>query len=114
MVPLVPLFVVIFATFIGAFGSLYLKLGARRLHRANLHTQFINRDLMIGIFLYILSAIFYVGAMKYGELSILYPVTSISYIWISFLSISYLEEHMNAYKWTGIALIILGVVLITQ
>ena len=111
---IIPILVVVFATFIGAFGSLYLKKGSAKLTKQTILRQFLNKDLMAGIALYVLSSVFYVGAMKYGELSILYPVTSLSYVWISFLSVKFLKERMNWYKWTGIALIILGVVLITQ
>ena len=111
---LAPILVVIFATFIGAFGSLYLKKGAKQLHRHNLLLQFFNRNLMLGVFLFVLSSVFYIGAMKYGDLSVLYPVTSLSYVWISLLSIRFLGEEMNRYKWIGIAMIILGVFLITR
>jgi len=116
MMLLVPILVVIFATFIGAFGSLYLKKGSKHLRFGGIREgieSFLNRDLIIGIALYVLSSIFYVGAMKFGELSILYPITSLSYVWISFISVKALGEHMNRYKWAGIALIILGVVFIT-
>lgn len=111
---LAPILVVVFATFIGAFGSLYLKKGSKQLHRHNVIMQFLNKNLMIGVFLFVLSSIFYIGAMRYGDLSILYPVTSLSYVWISLLSVKFLGERMNRYKWMGIAMIILGVFFITR
>ena len=76
--------------------------------------QFLNKNLMIGVGLFCLSSVFYVGAMKYGELSLLYPITSLSYIWISLLSVKFLGERMNRYKWLGILLIIIGVALINH
>ncbi len=64
--------------------------------------------------LYGVSAVIYVWALKYGRLSLLYPITSLSYVWVSLLSVKFLKENMNNYKWIGISLIILGVILITR
>ncbi|MFC2134814.1 EamA family transporter [Bacteroidota bacterium] len=111
---LIVLSIVVFATFIGAFGSLYLKKGSADLHRhfwKNLHN---NHKLILGIFLFGVSSIFYVWALKFAELSLVYPVTSLSYVWISFMSIKFLGEKMNNYKWLGIIFIIVGVFLITR
>jgi len=35
-------------------------------------------------------------------------------VWVSFLSIKFLNERMNSYKWVGIVLIIAGVFFITK
>ncbi|MEK6920915.1 MAG: EamA family transporter [Nanoarchaeota archaeon] len=109
--PLFSVGLVIVATFIGAFGALFLKYGAEKLTRKNKFT-FINSRLVIGVFLYGLSSVFFLIALKNGELSVLYPLTSLSYVWISLLSIKMLGEKMNFYKWLGITAILLGVSLI--
>ncbi|NQU98252.1 EamA family transporter [Candidatus Woesearchaeota archaeon] len=110
---LVVILVTIFATVIGAFGSLYLKKGAADIHR-NIFKQYKNFKLLFGIFLFLISSVFYVWALRYAELSLVYPITSFSYVWISLLSVKFLNEKMNTYKWLGILLIILGVLLITR
>jgi len=102
---------VLIATIIGAFGALFLKYGAEKLTRSNKWT-FINIRLVFGVFLYGLSSIFFLIALKNGELSVLYPLTSLSYVWISLLSIKMLNEKMNFFKWLGIAAILIGVSLI--
>jgi len=102
---------VVFATCIGAFGALSLKYGANILTRKNKWT-FLNKRLLLGVFLYGLSSIFFLIGLKFGELSVLYPITSLSYIWISLLSIKMLHEKMNFFKWLGIAAILVGVSLI--
>jgi uncharacterized membrane protein len=102
---------VLFATIIGAFGALFLKFGAARLTRSDKWT-FINKRLLLGVFLYGLSSIFFLAALKNGELSVLYPLTSLSYVWISLLSIKMLNEKMNFFKWLGIVAILIGVSLI--
>lgn len=105
--------VTLFATVIGAFGSLYLKKGSANLHR-NIFKQIKNYSLLFGIFLFLVSSVFYVWALRFADLSLIYPITSFSYVWISFLSIKFLNEKMNKYKWLGILFIIVGVFLITS
>ena len=92
-------------TVIGAFGALLLKKGSRRVSLANL-------NLVLGILLYGVSAIFYLVALKREDLSILYPLVSIGYIWVCLLSVYFLKEKMNLWKWFGIVIIIIGVSLI--
>lgn len=99
------------ATIIGAFGALFLKYGANTMTRKSV-LSFLNTRLLIGVFFYGLSSVFFLIALKNGELSVLYPLTSLSYIWISLLSIKMLGEKMNFYKWLGICAILVGVTLI--
>ncbi len=106
--PLFAVVLVIFATGIGAFGALALKYGANKLTRKNKWT-FLNKRLLLGVFLYGFSSIFFLIGLRYGELSVLYPLTSLSYIWISLLSIKLLQEKMNFFKWLGIVAILVGV-----
>lgn len=102
---------VLVATIIGAFGALFLKYGAEKLTRKNKWT-FINSRLIFGVAMYGISSIFFLIALKNGELSVLYPLTSLSYVWISLLSIKMLGEKMNFFKWLGIGAILIGVSLI--
>ena len=65
-----------------------------------------------GAILYGLSALIFVYGLKFGELSALYPVVALSYIWVSLLSIKLLGEKMNGYRWLGIFLILVAVVFV--
>ena len=100
--------VVLFACVIGAFGALFLKLASGKVSMKKL----LNKELIWGIFLYGIGSVFFIVALKYGELSVLYPFVATTYIWVALLSIKYLKEKMNWLKWMGIALIIIGVSLI--
>ena len=62
--------------------------------------------------LYIIAIFIFVFALKGGELTVLYPLSSLGYIWASLSSVKFLGERMSAFKWTGIFLIIIGVTLI--
>lgn len=99
------------AILLGAFASLYFKIGSEKISR-RFFENFKNFELIKGAILYGISVIFYVNALKGGELSVLYPVVSLGYVIVCFLSVKFLNEKMNKKKWFGIALIILGVSLI--
>ncbi len=102
---------VLIATLIGAFGALFLKLGSKKLS-LSFKDILANYKFLLGIFLYGVSALFFLGALMYGKLTMVYPFVAVGYIWIIFLSIYFLKERMNTYKWLGIILIIMGVILI--
>ena len=110
MVNVTSIIFVLIATIIGAFGALFLKLGSST---AKLDFNiFRNLKLMTGFVFYGLSSVFFLIALRHEDLSVLYLFISLSYVWVSFLSIRYLGEKMNLWKWAGIALIIIGVSLI--
>ena len=71
-----------------------------------------NNYIMGGLLIYIVGGILIIISFRGGEVSVLYPIIATSYIWVSFLSIKFLGEIMNNFKWIGIASIIAGIVLI--
>lgn len=103
---------VLIGSFIGTFGSLYLKKGAKHFN-FNILKQLKNKHLILGIFLFVLSSVFYIYALSMERLSLLYPLTSLTYIWVALVSIKFLRERMNKHKWLGIAMIILGIFFVT-
>ena len=107
---------VLIATISNAIGTTLLKKGSKKFKleiTINGIIQIIkNYYIICGITLYGISGIFFVLALKLGNLSVVYPLSSMSYIFVTILSIYYLKERMNNYKWIGICFIILGIVLI--
>ncbi len=99
---------VVFATLLGATGSLLFKLGSERL-TLNLRKLLTNYVLIAGVIVYGVSAIIFVFALTGGELSVLYPLVATSYIWTCLFSVKFLKEKMNWWKWLGILLIVIGV-----
>jgi undecaprenyl phosphate-alpha-L-ara4N flippase subunit ArnE len=111
MTNLLIIITVIIATAIGALGSLYFKKASDRITR-RFFVNFLNSDLMKGVVLYIISSIIFILALQYEKVSILYPITSLSYIWASLLAMKYLGEKPNALRWIGIIIVIIGVTFI--
>ncbi|MFH1849646.1 MAG: EamA family transporter [archaeon] len=100
--------VVIVACIIGSFGAISLKVSSNR-HGFNLVRIMRCRYFIFGILFYGISTLMFISALRYGELSVLYPLVGTSYIWISLLSVKYLNEEMNLWKWAGVCVIVLGV-----
>lgn len=96
------------ATLIGAFGPILLKKASSR-RLSNLKSLSTNYHLFGGVALYAIGTLLFIPSLKGGDLSVLYPFVSLSYIWVSLLSVKFLDEKMNKLKWAGIALIIIGV-----
>ncbi|MDO8480427.1 MAG: EamA family transporter [Nanoarchaeota archaeon] len=99
------------AATVGAMGPLYMK---RASASFTFHPKAMlnNKNLLLGILFYALGTLLFIPALRGGELSVLYPVVALVYVWVPLLSIKFLGEKMNTMKWTGVALIILGVSLI--
>jgi uncharacterized membrane protein len=102
---------VLLGVVVGAWGPLFLKRASAEIHR-NPKTILKSKNLLYGILLYGIATIIFIPALKGGDLSVLYPLVATSYIFVSFLSVKYLGEKMNSYKWLGVALIIIGVAFI--
>ena len=102
---------VLFGSIVGSFGPILLKKGSEKFS-LNPKLLIKNYPIILGAMLYIIGTVVFIAALRGGELSILYPLVSVTYIWVSFLSIKFLKEKMNKYKWTVILFIMLGVVFI--
>ncbi len=109
--PLTAIGLVILGCFIGAFGAVYLKKGAADFS-FNPLKLIKNYQLIAGGMLYGIATVLYMMALRKGNLSVLYPIVSTTYIFVSILSVKMLGEKMNRWRVMGIAAIILGVSLI--
>jgi drug/metabolite transporter (DMT)-like permease len=95
------------ASVIGSFGAVFLKMGAARLDGSVL--SFANKHLLLGVTLFLGSSVFYAFGIKGGELSVLYPMVSLGYIWTLLWSRLFFNEPFTLNKILGLALILLGV-----
>lgn len=71
-----------------------------------------NPKLFLGFALYGMATVLMVAAFKYGELSILYPIISLSYVWVTILSLFILNEALNPFKVAGLLAVMLGVAVL--
>ena len=98
-------------SFIGSFGAVFLKLGAEHM-KGSLARLLTNYWLAIGVVLYLLSSVFYMMGVSQGELTVLYPMVSLGYIWAIVWARLFFKEHFTIPKIAGLIMIIFGVALI--
>lgn len=96
-----------------AFAQLGWKIGA-----ANLSLSFmsviINLPLIAGFVLYAIGAVLLIYSLKTADLSLVYPIYSAAYIWVTLLSYFVLQEAVPALRWLGVVVIVAGVVVISK
>jgi drug/metabolite transporter (DMT)-like permease len=68
-----------------------------------------NIQLIGGLAIYGLGAILMIVALKHGELSVLYPLISLSYVWVAIVAFLLFHESMHPTKIAGICIIMAGV-----
>jgi multidrug transporter EmrE-like cation transporter len=99
-------------TILGAAAQILMKTGANVLVGVSPVTMLTNLPLLSGYCLYGLSTILLVLALRDGELSILYPVISLTYVWVTILSVVIFDEALNPFKIIGVAVIVFGVTIL--
>jgi multidrug transporter EmrE-like cation transporter len=102
-----PVGLVFSCTILGAAAQVLMKTGANHMSH-----PVANLPLMGGYCLYGLSTLLLVLALKDGELSLLYPVIALTYVWVTVLSFLIFHDDINPWKLTGIVLIVLGVAVL--
>jgi drug/metabolite transporter (DMT)-like permease len=107
---IVSMLLVFAASLIGSFGAVFLKLGSARLDGSI--AGFCNRHLAFGVGLFLCSSVFYALGIRGGQLSVLYPMVSLGYLWTILWSHLFFKETLTAQKFLGLGLILLGVFLV--
>lgn len=105
--------IVLACTLLVAIGQYLIKLGANRLSHAGLLATTIGiitiPQLFAGYCLYALFTVMFVYALRHGELSILYPLIALGYVWVTIIAVVAFHESMNPLKIVGLIVIICGV-----
>lgn len=100
-------------TLIQAGAQMLIKTGANHIQHRSLFDTFLGilttPPLFAGYSMYGVSMILLVLALRGGELSQLYPIISLTYVWVCLLSIVVLHERLNVFEGAGVLLIVLGV-----
>jgi uncharacterized membrane protein len=98
-------------TVLGAAAQILMKLGMAHF-RLDAVALLTNYQLIAGYVLYGINTLMLVLALREGELSMLYPIIALTYVWVTLLSYLLLAEPPNIYKNIGIATIVIGVAVL--
>ena len=107
------LLLMVFATFFGGLGALLLKIGANSITlQKNLSFIYENRFLFLGLACCGSGLFFNILAYRKSDFSLIFPLTSLNYVWSSFFAFIYLKEELSMNKVYSLLLIIIGIILI--
>lgn len=104
-----PIFLVLIGGFYGALAPVFLKKGLTQWPGSREKSL---KNILAGIFIFGSALLPLIVALKFSDLSLLYPLTGLSYVWTALYSGHFLKEKINRYTWIGIAFTVSGVFLI--
>ena len=73
-----------------------------------------NPKLVIGTAMLAIFFFLWLAVLSWEDLSVALPMQALNYVLVAFLAQFYLGEHVSPLRWTGIALVCVGVMLITK
>ncbi|HPT24914.1 MAG TPA: hypothetical protein PLZ95_00760 [Bryobacteraceae bacterium] len=106
------LLLVLFCTLFGVAAQFLIKTSANQMASITLQGLLTNWALWGGLALYGISTGLLILALRDGELSLLYPVISLTYVWVTILSVTVFDERLSLPKAAGVTIIVLGVGLL--
>lgn len=103
---------VLCCTVLGAAAQMLMKVGLSHLSHPGLTGYATSPLLLAGYCLYGINTVLMIFALRDGELSILYPIIALTYVWVTILSVLFFHESLNFFKLLGVAVIVAGVAVL--
>ena len=94
-------------------GEITMSAGAAALWRTALGLA-LHPGILGGLACYVVSVVVWIVALSRVEVSIAYPMLSIGYIVNAALAWWIFDENVNAQRWLGIGVIVIGVLLVAR
>jgi drug/metabolite transporter (DMT)-like permease len=73
-----------------------------------------NPYVIVGTFLNAIFYFLFLAALSWTDVTVALPMTAIEYGFAAILAVALLKESISPARWTGIALVIIGVILIAR
>lgn len=105
-------FFVLLMTLAGSLGAFFFKRSTEKM--TGMFSLLRAPTFYLGGCLYVLGALMNVVLLRFMDYTVLYPMSAITYIWSLVISNRFLDEKVTRKKVLGIALICLGVFLLTK
>ncbi len=97
-------------------GQVLFKLGLDRIGILTLHNAlsvFLSPIIWAGLILYVVATLLWFAVLSRAQLSVVYPLQSLSYILGLISSVAILHETVSPMRWIGTVVILFGVVLVS-
>lgn len=107
---------------LGAVAQVLMKIGMQRHGKPNtqlktLHKEvirmYLGKYVFMGIILYSMSFLIWLFVISKIDLSYAYPLVSMNFVLIAVFSKIFFRENVSRKRWLSIALILVGVILVT-
>jgi multidrug transporter EmrE-like cation transporter len=115
---------VLICVLVGAFGQVIWKQGMSSMDKINslddllkfkmIFNVFTNKYIILGVVLYGAAFILWLAAMSTLDVSFMYPLLSLAYVVTAVFAVVFLGEVVTLSRWAGIALVVIGCVLIAR
>ncbi len=102
---------VVLCTLFTSSAQILYKKGAEKLG-LNLISIITNWNLIFGIVLYVMGAVLLIVAFRGGDVTVLYPIITTSFVWVTLGSMYFFGETISFLRWIGVFLIIVGIIVI--
>jgi drug/metabolite transporter (DMT)-like permease len=100
-------------TILGAAAQILMKMGGSELPQGASPLQMLTcLPLLAGLALYGLSTVLLILALRSSELSLMYPIIALTYVWVMILSVWIFHESLNVFKVLGVLIIVGGVAVL--
>lgn len=107
------LVLVFVSTFFVALGQILFKV-ASNAFAFSIDGFLLNWFVWLGFLSYFGGLVFFIWAIRLGELTIMYPLLSLSYVWVLLYSFLFLQELFTVQKFTGLFFAFVGIVLLAK
>jgi drug/metabolite transporter (DMT)-like permease len=81
-------------------------------HLDNIINALKTKEIVLGVFLYAIEYVFWIAFLASVDISKAFPLSSVQIVLILLASRLMLKERVNAYRWLGATLIVVGIYLV--
>lgn len=93
-----------------AAGQIIWKKGSAEI--TSITSFLLNKFVIIGFILYALASVTYIIALKHAELSRVFPMISLSFVWVTLYAAIVLQEKLQTSSIIGLVAILAGITLL--
>lgn len=115
---------VLICVLVGALGQIVWKQGMSSMDKITcveellkfktIFNIFTNKYILFGIMLYGSAFVLWLAAMSTLDISFMYPLLSLAYVVTAIFAVAILGEVITISRWAGIALVVIGCILIAR
>ena len=112
--------IILIGILFASLGQVFWKIGMNSIGAidnfsiSGIISMFFNPIVVLGLFMYGLSTIFWLIALSQKDLSYVYPFISLTFIFVLFLSYFVLKEQISTARIVGTLIIIIGLMVVVR